>query len=174
MRVAELVDVPERWFWVDGERYRWYYPHEMVAQDEDLSDIATRGEAEKSRAFWFAFANGGICTYDPGELEGWPLGQMHCPVCGQMVICGESIHINYGRNEMQVCSFMDEYDEVKRLRDPQRYDIAEMIDMGATTEDVRELYGEVDLSEWAEKLERNDAYAPEEYERNGRDFLGEP
>ena len=28
------------------------------------------------------------CPYDPRELAGQPMGQFHCPVCGEMQIAG--------------------------------------------------------------------------------------
>jgi hypothetical protein len=28
------------------------------------------------------------CDYDPRELAGLPIGTMHCPRCGEMVIAG--------------------------------------------------------------------------------------
>lgn len=29
-----------------------------------------------------------ICDYDPRELAGLPIGQFHCPVCGDVVLAG--------------------------------------------------------------------------------------
>lgn len=28
------------------------------------------------------------CTYDPRELKGKPIGMLHCPDCGEMVLAG--------------------------------------------------------------------------------------
>lgn len=28
------------------------------------------------------------CSYDPKELAGQPIGMLHCPICGQMVVAG--------------------------------------------------------------------------------------
>lgn len=30
------------------------------------------------------------CPYDPRELKGLPIGMLHCPECGCMVIAGQT------------------------------------------------------------------------------------
>lgn len=32
-------------------------------------------------------ANDG-CPYDPTELTGLPIGMLHCPICGEMIVAG--------------------------------------------------------------------------------------
>lgn len=147
-------EAPERPFFANGERYNWYYPHEMVKDNDPLTPIAIRGQIEEQRASWFWFETG-VCTYDPSALNGWPLGQMHCPVCGTMVLCGESWHPGYGRNDHQVCEMMDEWAELLMLRDPQKYHLKEAVNMGATAEDLESMFPGADLAPYAEQIEAN-------------------
>lgn len=34
------------------------------------------------------------CTYDPTPLKGLPIGQFHCPECGEIILAGVP-HIDY-------------------------------------------------------------------------------
>ena len=34
------------------------------------------------------------CSYDPTQLKGLPIGQFHCPECGEMILAGVP-HIDY-------------------------------------------------------------------------------
>lgn len=34
------------------------------------------------------------CPYDPSVLVGIPMGQFHCPICGEMIIAGVP-HLDY-------------------------------------------------------------------------------
>lgn len=61
----------------------------------ELQEIALRDLEEQKRAYLFYFETD-VCTYDPQVLAGWPLGQMHCPICGHMQVAGLP-HIGYGR-----------------------------------------------------------------------------
>lgn len=76
---------------VDGD-----YPINRELPDH-LQEVARRSMAEEERAFLF-FIETEVCTYDPRSMDGWPLGQMHCPVCGSMQVCGLR-HIGFGANE---------------------------------------------------------------------------
>lgn len=39
--------------------------------------------------------------WEPQQLGGAPMGQYHCPYCGEMVLAGD-LHIDYGSPEEQL------------------------------------------------------------------------
>lgn len=116
--MAPLETLPEDttnvWF-ADGE---WWYkrppPEEMVNTNLEphLRQVAARSLAEQFRAeqFWMET---GVCTYDPRSMDGWPLGQMHCPVCNHPQVCGVP-HLGYGR-EIDF-DMMNEWDRAEAFR----------------------------------------------------------
>lgn len=55
------------------------------------------------------FVETGVCTMDLRLLAGWPLGQMHCPVCSSMQIAGMD-HIGFGtEKDLMFEPYPDEY-----------------------------------------------------------------
>lgn len=66
------------------------HPNVNRKLSSELQAVASRAlyEQERAWAIWKDQGERGPCPYNPECMAGWPLGQMHCPVCGCMAMAG--------------------------------------------------------------------------------------
>lgn len=55
----------------------------QLSEKRNIEYINSLSEGELS-----ALIDAGKCPYEPEHLKGQPIGMLHCPVCGEMVLAG--------------------------------------------------------------------------------------
>ena len=61
---------------------------DLLAESPSLPQLTAEEEKELEEGYLASLKD--LCSYDPTELKGTPMGMLHCPQCGCMILAGVS------------------------------------------------------------------------------------